>query len=66
MALLLKARVARASMVLGVLLCSMHLALADMWTYVDTRGVKHFASSRLDARYKLMFRGMPASDAAGE
>jgi len=66
MALLLKARVARASLVLGLLLCSMHLAHADMWTYVDARGVKHFASSRLDARYKLMFRGVPAPDAAGQ
>ncbi len=35
-------------------------AQADMWTYTDAQGVKHFASSQLDKRYQLMFRGMPA------
>jgi len=65
MARLLRARLVRAPLVLAALWCSMHLAHADMWTYVDARGVKHFASSQLDARYKLMFRGMPAPDAAG-
>jgi len=39
-------------------------AHADMWLYVDAHGVKHFASQKLDARYQLMFRGMPASDTA--
>ena len=63
---LLRARVFRAPLVLAALWCSLHLAHADMWTYVDARGVKHFASSQLDARYKLMFRGMPAPDAAGQ
>lgn len=38
-------------------------AHADMWIYTDAQGVKHFASSQLDQRYKLMFRGMPAPDA---
>lgn len=47
---------------LGLLACAMHGAHADMWTYVDARGVKHFASSQLDSRYKLMFRGIPAPD----
>lgn len=64
--LLLKARAFRAPLLGAALLCSLHLAHADMWTYVDARGVKHFASSRLDARYKLMFRGVPAPDAAGQ
>lgn len=63
--LLLRARFFRAPLVLAALWCSLHLAHADMWTYVDARGVKHFASSQLDGRYKLMFRGMPAPDAAG-
>jgi hypothetical protein len=49
----------------GTLLCSMHLAHADMWTYVDERGIKHFASSQLDKRYGLLFRGVPAPDAVG-
>lgn len=47
------------------LLCVVRAAHADMWTYVDERGVKHFASSQLDRRYKLMFRGMPSPDAGG-
>lgn len=47
---------------LSVLLAS-HAAHADMWIYTDAQGVKHFASSQLDARYKLMFRGTPAPDA---
>lgn len=59
---LLNARSFRVPLVLAALLCSMHLAHADMWTYVDAQGVKHFASSQLDARYKLMFRGIPAPD----
>ena len=66
MRLLLKARVFRSLWLLGASLFCMQAAHADMWTYVDTRGVKHFASSQLDARYKLMFRGVPASDAAGQ
>jgi hypothetical protein len=39
-----------------------HAAHADMWIYTDAQGVKHFASSQLDQRYKLMFRGMPVPD----
>jgi hypothetical protein len=35
-------------------------AYADMWIFTDAHGVKHFASSQLDQRYKLMFRGTPA------
>ena len=31
-----------------------------MWIYSDANGVKHFASSQLDKRYVLMFRGVPA------
>ena len=30
---------------------------ADVWGYVDTRGVAHFASERLDERYELFFKG---------
>lgn len=31
-------------------------ALADVWGYVDEKGVAHFASERIDARYELFFR----------
>jgi hypothetical protein len=37
-------------------------AYADMWIHVDKQGVKHFASSQLDKRYKLMFRGISMPD----
>ena len=32
-------------------------ARADVWGYVDARGVAHFSSNRLDERYELFFRG---------
>lgn len=35
-------------------------ARADVWSYVDERGVAHFASSQLDPRYEVFFRGNPA------
>ena len=51
--------------VMGTLLLCMHPAYADMWTYKDDSGVKHFASSQLDKRYKLMFRSISALDSTG-
>ncbi|MBC7916253.1 MAG: lytic transglycosylase domain-containing protein [Rhodoferax sp.] len=45
--------------VCALLLCataSFH-AKADIWSYVDERGVAHFASSQLDPRYEVFFRG---------
>ena len=32
-------------------------ARADVWGYVDARGVAHFSSERIDERYELFFRG---------
>jgi hypothetical protein len=32
-------------------------AHADVWGYVDEKGVTHFASEKLDDRYELFFRG---------
>ncbi len=37
-------------------------ARADVWGYVDARGVAHFAAERLDDRYELFFRGGQAFD----
>jgi soluble lytic murein transglycosylase-like protein len=48
--------------VLGALHACQQPAYADMWIHVDKQGVKHFASSQLDGRYKLMFRGMSMPD----
>lgn len=39
-------------------------ARADIWAYVDERGVSHFAAERLDERYQLFFREMRAAPAA--
>lgn len=43
----------------ALLLCSAASfdAKADVWTYVDERGVAHFAASQLDPRYEVFFRG---------
>ena len=32
-------------------------AHADLWAYVDSRGVTHFAAEKIDANYALFFRG---------
>ncbi len=34
---------------------------ADVWGYVDARGVAHFASEKLDERYELFFRSGASS-----
>ncbi|RYX90800.1 MAG: lytic transglycosylase domain-containing protein [Comamonadaceae bacterium] len=39
------------------LLCLPHAALADVWGYVDAKGIAHFANERIDERYELFFRG---------
>lgn len=36
-------------------------AQADIWGYVDERGVAHFASEPLDARYQLFLRSAPVA-----
>lgn len=45
---------------LALLLCSLALAgaaRAEVWAWVDERGVPHFASHQVDARYQLFFKG---------
>lgn len=37
---------------------------AEVWGYVDARGVAHFASQKLDERYELFFRGGESFDTA--
>lgn len=42
-------------------------ARADVWAYVDARGIAHFASEKLDERYELFFRGgSPGGTASAE
>ena len=43
-----------------LLLCALSLggaARAEVWAWVDERGVPHFASHQVDARYQLFFKG---------
>lgn len=35
---------------------------ADVWTYIDEKGVAHFANEQLDARYEVFFRGGDGQD----
>ena len=44
--------------VLAVSLClAQQAAHADLWAYVDSRGVTHFAAEQIDSNYSLFFRG---------
>lgn len=37
-------------------------AQAEVWGYIDAKGVAHFAAARLDERYELFFRGGESFD----
>jgi soluble lytic murein transglycosylase-like protein len=45
-----------------LLLLGGSVARADVWGYVDAKGVAHFASERLDARYEIFFLGGESFD----
>ncbi|HSV77632.1 MAG TPA: lytic transglycosylase domain-containing protein [Ramlibacter sp.] len=47
----------------AALLCA-GAARAEVWGYVDDRGVAHFAPEKLDGRYELFFRGGESFDTA--
>ena len=54
------------SLLLAFLLC-MQLGLAraaDIYGYVDSKGVAHFASEKIDERYQIFFRGGQSFDTA--
>lgn len=55
-----RAAAARALAALGAALAlwgGAQPAHADLWAFVDERGITHFAAQALDERYKLYFRG---------
>ncbi len=67
----------RASLLAALLGLAHQAAHADLWAYVDARGVTHFAAEKIDAQYQLFFRGdlfdstrdgarQPATDSADE
>ncbi len=45
--------------VLVMVLAALHVtpARADIWGYVDAKGIAHFSATKLDERYELFFRG---------
>ena len=45
-----------------LLLLSQHTAHAEVWGYIDGRGVAHFASEKVDDRYELFFKGGESFD----
>mgnify|MGYP006313497657 FL=1 len=51
-----------AYLLLIVLLFSQQSAYADVWGYVDAKGVAHFAAERVDERYELFFKGGESFD----
>lgn len=52
-------------MVLGLLLSfSYQAAHADIWAYVDEKGVAHFAAERMDERYAIFSRAGESFDTA--
>jgi soluble lytic murein transglycosylase-like protein len=48
----------------GLLLLSFLIlpAWADVWGYIDDKGVAHFASDQVDARYELFYKGGESFD----
>ncbi len=45
-----------------LLLFSLQNAHADVWGFIDEKGVAHFAAERVDARYELFFKGGESFD----
>ena len=46
----------------AAMLCALGTAHADVWGYVDAKGVAHFAAEKLDDRYELYFKGGTSFD----
>lgn len=55
-------RCGRALWPVALLLCIAVPARADVWAYVDEKGVAHFSAERLDDRYELFFRNAETFD----
>ncbi len=46
----------------SLLLFSQQIAIADVWGYIDEKGVAHFAAEKLDDRYEIFYRGGESFD----
>ena len=51
-----------AAMLLALALLWQPLAHADVWGYIDERGIAHFANERVDERYELFYKGGESFD----
>jgi soluble lytic murein transglycosylase-like protein len=49
----------------AALACGAAAARAEVWGWVDEKGVAHFAAEKVDERYELFFRGGESFDTAG-
>ena len=45
-----------------LLLCSQQSAFADVWGYIDERGIAYFANERVNDRYEIFFKGGESFD----
>ena len=46
----------------SLLLISQQVARADVWGYIDERGVAHFSDQKTDDRYELFYKGGESFD----
>jgi hypothetical protein len=51
-----------AALALGFAVGAVSTARAEVWGYVDEKGVAHFAAEKVDERYELFFRGNESFD----
>jgi soluble lytic murein transglycosylase-like protein len=58
-------RVASIIAAAGLALALVSPAPAEVWGYVDDKGVAHFAAEKVDERYELFFRGGESFDTTG-
>jgi Transglycosylase SLT domain len=56
------ARLLQAFALTGLLACAASSAWADVWGYVDAKGVAYFANEKVDDRYELYFKGGTSFD----
>lgn len=57
-------RIASLLAAFGIALAIVSPARAEVWGYVDDKGIAHFAAEKLDERYELYFRGGESFDTA--
>ena len=60
----MRAALVRTLAALALALWLLPAARAEVWGYVDDRGMAHFAAEKIDERYELFFRGGESFDTA--